>query len=44
MKVLAVGAHPDDLEIGCVGTLVRMKQQGHKIAMCVMTNGDLGHD
>lgn len=43
MKVLAVGAHPDDLEIGCTGTLARMKQQGHEIAMCVMTNGDLGH-
>jgi len=43
VKVLAVGAHPDDLEIGCGGTLVRMKQQGHEIAMCVMTNGDLGH-
>ncbi len=43
MNVLAVGAHPDDLEIGCAGTLARMKQQGHEIAMCVMTNGDLGH-
>jgi len=43
MKILAVGAHPDDLEIGCAGTLARMKQQGDQIAMCVMTNGDLGH-
>ncbi len=43
MKVLAVGAHPDDLEIGCAGTLARMKQQGDQVAMCVMTNGDLGH-
>ena len=43
MKVLAIGAHPDDLEIGCAGTLARMKQAGHEIAMAVMTNGDLGH-
>ena len=43
MKVLAVGAHPDDLEIGCGGTLARLKDQGHEIAMCVMARGDVGH-
>jgi LmbE family N-acetylglucosaminyl deacetylase len=28
LDVVAVGAHPDDVEIGCGGTLARMVQQG----------------
>jgi LmbE family N-acetylglucosaminyl deacetylase len=42
MRVLAVGAHPDDLEILCGGTLVRFVQEGHEVVMCHMTLGDRG--
>ena len=28
LKVLAVGAHSDDIEIGCSGTLLRLVEQG----------------
>jgi N-acetylglucosamine malate deacetylase 1 len=41
--VLAIGCHPDDLEIGCGGTLARYVKNGHKVFMCHITNGDLGH-
>ncbi|MGI6237099.1 MAG: PIG-L deacetylase family protein [Candidatus Excrementavichristensenella sp.] len=43
MKILAVGCHPDDLEIGCFGTLARYVQQGHEVAVCHVANGNLGH-
>jgi len=31
MKVLAIGAHPDDIEVGCAGTLLKYAKQGHEI-------------
>ena len=43
MRVLAVGAHPDDLEILCSGTLARFADEGHKVVMCHTLNGNLGH-
>ncbi len=43
MRVLAVGAHPDDLEILCGGTLARYAQEGHDVIMCVATDGTAGH-
>src|SRR5438105_10851375 len=42
MRVLAVGAHPDDLEILCGGTLARFVQEGHEVVMCHVTRGDRG--
>ena len=42
MKVLAVGAHPDDLEILCGGTLARFVQDGHEVVMCHVSRGDRG--
>ena len=42
MRVLAVGAHPDDLEILCGGTLARYVQGGHEVVMCHATKGDRG--
>ena len=42
MRVLAVGAHPDDLEILCGGTLARFVQDGHEVVMCNATLGDRG--
>lgn len=42
MRVLAVGAHPDDLEILCGGTLARYVQEGHEVVMCHGTKGNRG--
>jgi LmbE family N-acetylglucosaminyl deacetylase len=42
VRVLAVGAHPDDLEILCGGTLTRFVREGHAVTMCHATRGDRG--
>lgn len=42
MKVLAVGAHPDDIELGCGGTLAAHAQAGDTVTMLVMTEGGNG--
>ena len=41
-RVLAVGAHPDDIEILCAGALARCRANGDTIIICVATNGDMG--
>ena len=43
MRVLAIGCHPDDLEIGCGGTLAKYAQTGNDVFMCHIANGDMGH-
>jgi LmbE family N-acetylglucosaminyl deacetylase len=40
--VLVVGAHPDDPEFGCGGTLLRWADQGCRINYLICTNGDKG--
>jgi|SRR3990172_527317 len=42
MRVLGIGAHPDDLEILSGGTLARYAAEGHYVAMCHLTTGDKG--
>jgi N-acetylglucosamine malate deacetylase 1 len=42
VRVLAVGAHPDDLEILCGGTLARFVREGNEVVMCHATRGDKG--
>ena len=42
MNVLAIGAHPDDLEILCGGTLARFVREGHEVVMCHASFGDRG--
>ena len=44
MKVLAIGAHPDDLEYGCGGTLIRHAQRGDEVYLLVATDGAAGGD
>ena len=44
MKILGIGAHPDDLEFGCGGTLQKLASNGHKVHMLVMTQGSVGGD
>jgi LmbE family N-acetylglucosaminyl deacetylase len=39
MNILAVGAHGDDLEYFCGGTLARCAQRGDRVVMCVVTDG-----
>ncbi len=43
MNVLAVGCHPDDLEINCGGTLVKCAKRGDKVTMVALANGSAGH-
>ncbi|HYL82309.1 MAG TPA: PIG-L deacetylase family protein [Candidatus Acidoferrum sp.] len=39
MRILAIGAHPDDIEFGCGGTLSKYARQGHEVSLLVMTDG-----
>ena len=41
-RVLAVGAHPDDIELGCGGTLVKHRKNNDEIYSLVMTRGERG--
>lgn len=44
MNVLAIGCHPDDIEINCAGTLAKYAALGHKVTVCHVANGNLGHE
>ncbi len=43
MNVLAIGCHPDDIEVACAGTLAKYARQGHHVITCHVANGNLGH-
>lgn len=40
--VLAIGAHPDDIEIGCGGYLAALARQGHRVVHAIVTDGAEG--
>jgi LmbE family N-acetylglucosaminyl deacetylase len=42
MQVLAVGAHPDDIECYCAGLLAKYAARGDRVCAVVCTNGELG--
>jgi LmbE family N-acetylglucosaminyl deacetylase len=42
VKVLAVAAHPDDVELLCAGTLGLLRRAGHELRLAHMTVGDKG--
>jgi LmbE family N-acetylglucosaminyl deacetylase len=42
MNILAIGAHPDDIECMCAGTLAKYAAQGHKVFIATATNGNIG--
>lgn len=42
VDVLAVAAHPDDAEMGCGGTLLKLRRQGLRVAIVDLTRGELG--
>ena len=43
-SVLAVGAHPDDIELGCGGSLCKAIESGAKVTVVYMTKGELSGD
>jgi N-acetylglucosamine malate deacetylase 1 len=42
IDILAVGVHPDDVELSCVGTLLRQIDLGYKVGLLDLTLGELG--
>jgi len=44
MRILAVGAHPDDVELGCGATLALFKKKGHEVYILVLTRGEASGD
>jgi LmbE family N-acetylglucosaminyl deacetylase len=43
-RILAVGAHPDDIELACGATLAKFVDSGHEVHALVMTHGSTGGD
>ena len=41
-KIIVVGAHPDDAETGCGGTVVLLSRAGYEIVSCYLTHGEAG--
>jgi LmbE family N-acetylglucosaminyl deacetylase len=41
-NILAIGAHPDDIEIGCGGTLAKLKEEGHSLSLLIVSDGSAG--
>ena len=44
MNILCIGAHPDDIELGCGGTIIKAARNGHKVFMYVLTRGGASGD
>jgi LmbE family N-acetylglucosaminyl deacetylase len=44
LNILAIGAHPDDIELGCGGLLIKAVKQGHNVSMYTITNGSHSGD
>lgn len=42
IDILAIGAHPDDVELGCGGTISKMTAEGKIVAVLDLTRGELG--
>ncbi len=40
MKLLAVGAHPDDVEFGCAPVLIEEARRGHQVRILVTSKGE----
>lgn len=44
LNILAIGPHPDDIEFGCGGTLLRYGQAGNRLYHLILTDGCVGGD
>lgn len=42
VDILAIGAHPDDVELGCGGTIAKLISEGKTVALIDLTKGELG--
>ncbi|MFC6269168.1 bacillithiol biosynthesis deacetylase BshB1 [Frigoriflavimonas asaccharolytica] len=42
VDILAIGAHPDDIELGCGGTIAKLISEGKNVAVLDLTRGELG--
>jgi len=42
MNILAIGSHPDDVEIGCGGAISLFSEAGHQVFYLIMTHGEVG--
>jgi len=42
LDILVFGAHPDDVELGCAGTIIKEVQKGKKVGIIDLTRGELG--
>ena len=42
LDILAIGVHPDDVELGCSGTLLKHIEMGKKVGILDLTRGELG--
>ena len=42
LDILAFGAHPDDVELGCSGTIAKEISLGKKVGIIDLTRGELG--
>lgn len=42
LDILAIGVHPDDVELGCAGTLLAAIEEGKKVGIIDLTRGELG--
>ena len=42
LDVLAIGTHPDDVELSCGGTVALLAEQGRKVGILHLTRGELG--
>lgn len=42
MNILAIGAHPDDIEFGCGGALIKFSERGCNVFLLVLTGGSVG--
>ena len=42
LDVLAIGAHPDDIELSCAATVAKLVSNGKKVAILDLTQGELG--
>ena len=42
LNIVCVGAHPDDPETGCGGTLARLANEGHRVSIIYLTRGEAG--
>ncbi|MGH8560076.1 MAG: PIG-L deacetylase family protein [Methylococcales bacterium] len=44
LKILVIGAHPDDIELGCGGTILELRKRNHEVHALIVTDGCGGEE